>query len=96
MFFGFDLSDFCSGGWFVLAGKKGEWGQFKIPAIPWFRLNFLLFYCPGGEDPWLRRRERVLPLRAPLLLFRLRRKFVALGEHGRLIPISVNAVRIIY
>ncbi len=49
MFFGFDLSDFCSGGWFVLAGKKGEWGQFKIPAIPWFRLNFLLFYCPGGR-----------------------------------------------
>ena len=33
----------------MLAGKKGEWGQFKIPAIPWFRLNFLLFYCPGGR-----------------------------------------------
>ena len=54
------------------------------------------FIVRGGENPWLRRRERVLPLRAPLLLFRLRRKFVALGEHGRKIQIGVNAVRFIY
>ena len=67
-----------------------------MPAIPWFSLIFFAFLLSGGENPWLICRKRVLPLRAPLLLFRLRRKAVTLGEHGRLIPISDNAVRFIY
>ena len=52
-----------------IAGINGEQVKLKIHAIPWFSLIFLAFLLSGGENPWLRRRERVLPLRAPFSSF---------------------------
>ena len=51
-------------------------------------------YFRAAEIRYLARKQSARD--KSILLFRLRRKAVTLGEHGRLIPISDNAVRFIY